>query len=374
MKTAELPLPQSDSANKASSHAPDSGKEPFRVYVAKKDDGAPDKETTLASTGRLQPPSDNGNAKDGKEDGKKDEDYYRYRIFGDYMYLRARDAEVAFAVEANSGVGPPPVQVSPIAVLDQDPSSGFRVGFGVCLDECSELVASYTLFETATTNTIVSTPGNQIASMVIHPATPNAVIGTYAAIGRHDIDYDLIDLDYRRAWWNDDLSNLNWILGVRWGSLEQNFDSVFTDSLTPPVTQEVTVLTDVDFSGAGIRFGVEGERYATRWPLMVYAKAFGSLMAGEFDASYRQTHLGGVTFVDTNWEAGRIVPTFDLELGGGFYCCNGTTRATIGYVYSAWTNVVKTDDFIHAVQTNDFRDMNDNMTFDGLVVRVEVRF
>jgi len=133
------------------------------------------------------------------------------------------------------------------------------------------------------------------------------------------------------------------------------------------------VLTDVDFSGAGVRFGLEGERHGTRFPFLVYAKGFASLMAGEFDASYQQNNLG-TSFVDTSWTAGRIVPTFDLELGGGFDCCNGCFRATAGYVFSAWTNAVKTDDWIHAVQTNDFRGMNDTMTFDGLVVRVEGRF
>ncbi len=78
--------------------------------------------------------------------------------------------------------------------------------------------------------------------------------------------------------------------------------------------------------------------------------------------------------VDTGWKAGRIVPTFDLELGGGIYLPGGTLQATVGYVFSAWTNVVKTEDWINAVQTNDFRDMGDTITFDGIVARVEGRF
>ena len=44
-------------------------------------------------------------------------------------------------------------------------------------------------------------------------------------------------------------------------------------------------------------------------------------------------------------------------------------QATLGYMFSAWTNVVKTEDWIDGVQTNDFRDMGDTMTFDGLVAR-----
>jgi len=363
-------------------HAAVDDKGPFRVFLAGKDDGTPDKEITLASTlkkkGKHVRPAGKHVRPGGKDDAKggKDDPGYCLRVYGDYLYLRARDAEVAYAVEANSGIGPPPIQVSPIAVLDQDFSSGFRAGFGVCCDDYSELAATYTFFETATSDQIVSVPPiTQIASMVIHPATPNAVIGTAAALGRHDIEFDLIDLDYRRVWWDDDLASVNWVVGVRWGRLEQNFFSVFTDSLVPPTINEVTVLTDIDFSGAGVHLGFEGERYAANWPFFVYGKCFASLMAGEFEASYEQTVQAGANFgVDTSWKAGRIVPTFDLELGAGFSCCNGSLRASAGYLFSAWTNVVKTNDLIYAVQTNDFRDMNDDMTFDGLVVRVEGRY
>ena len=78
--------------------------------------------------------------------------------------------------------------------------------------------------------------------------------------------------------------------------------------------------------------------------------------------------------MNTKWQAGRVVPTFDMEVGGGFYSWGGHVRITAGYLLSVWTNVVKTEDFIHAVQTNDFRDMGDSMTFDGLVLRAEGRF
>ena len=183
----------------------------------------------------------------------------------------------------------------------------------------------------------------------------------------------MIDLDYRRIWWEDYLANVSWVAGVRWGRLEQNFFSVFTDSLVGPPINEVSVATDIDFSGAGLHLGLEGERYADRLPFMVYGKLFGSLMAGEFEGSYQQINNGS-SFVNTSWKAGRIVPTFELELGGGYCCCDGAFRATAGYVFSAWTNMVKTEDLIHAVQMNDFRDMGDTMTFDGLVGRVEWRF
>jgi hypothetical protein len=62
-----------------------------------------------------------------------------------------------------------------------------------------------------------------------------------------------------------------------------------------------------------------------------------------------------------------------LEVGGGFHCCEGRFRFTVGYMYSTWTNIVKTNDWIQAVHTNNVNDMGDSMTFDGFIARFEGR-
>jgi len=309
---------------------------------------------------------------------------YTFRVYGEFLYLRARDAEVCYAVETNSNLPKDitafpgvPIQTSPVGVLDQDYSSGFRAGFGVCLDECSEIGASYTWFDTSTEDSITRNPQypiRQIMPMVMHPGTFDAITGTVEAAGRHDIEFDLIDVDYRQFLVQGCMSHLDCLIGVRWGNLEQNFAARYTDDLTQP-ENAYAAATDIDFTGVGLRLGLEGERYYCRVPVKLYMKGFASLLAGEFDATYQQTVQNTAGFgVDTGWKAGRIVPTFDLELGGGVYLPGGTMQFTVGYVFSAWTNVVKTEDWIHAVQTNDFRDMGDTITFDGLVARVEGRF
>jgi hypothetical protein len=184
----------------------------------------------------------------------------------------------------------------------------------------------------------------------------------------------LIDLDYRSYLVQTCTSSLDYVIGLRYGSLEQAFAARYTDDLSQDSNRS-EVATDIDFTGVGVRLGLEAERFYCAVPVKLYMKGFTSLMAGEFDAAYQQTvQLGSNYGVDTNWTAGRIVPTFDFELGGGFYLPGGRMQATVGYVFSAWTNVVKTEDWIHSVQTNDFRDMGDTMTFDGLVARVEGRF
>ena len=297
---------------------------------------------------------------------------YNIRVFGDYLCLRARDAEVPYAVQANSNGGVP-VQTSRIAILDPDFSSGVRLGFGVGLDECSELALSYTYYDVGTSDAITNTVARQqITSMVAHPNTPAADFGTVSADGHLQLNFQRADLDYRRYFLRNDCTDVNYLIGVCYGQLQQKFNSRLTDNLDSSIN-DATWNTDINFYGGGLRFGLEAEQYAPRVNMVFYAKGITSLLAGEFDASYLQQAAGSDN-VDTSWKAGRIVPTFDLEVGGGFYGPGGNFRATLGYVFSAWTNVVKTEDWVRGVQTNNFADMSGTMTFDGLVARIEGRF
>jgi hypothetical protein len=307
---------------------------------------------------------------------------FSVRVYGEYLLLRARDAEVVYAVEANSNdyemLGPEyPVQISPFGVLDQDTSSGFRFGFGVAVDNCSEIAATYTWFDSATSHEIAnSSQIPNIVPMSAHPATLTGISSSFYGLGRHDISFETLDLDFRRTFYETECSEMTYVVGARWGQLEQVYNASYRDDLVQ-TTNALDVETDIDFSGGGIHLGLEGERTGCCCgiPLLVYAKGVTSLLAGEFDATYIQTAQNGATQqVDTGWKAGRIVPTFDLEIGGGIMSHGGLFRATIGYVYSSWGNTVKTEDWVRAVQTNNPKDMSDTMTFDGLVGRIEARF
>ena len=78
--------------------------------------------------------------------------------------------------------------------------------------------------------------------------------------------------------------------------------------------------------------------------------------------------------VNTSWKAGRVVPILDLELGVGWAIAPAVCGFPAGYMVSGWYNVVKTDEWIKAVQANNFVGLSDTMSFDGLVVRGETRF
>ena len=127
-------------------------------------------------------------------------------------------------------------------------------------------------------------------------------------------------------------------------------------------------------NGVGVRLGLEGERFRHKSRCFFYGKTYVNFIAGESNAKFDQGQTFDASVVDTLWEAGRIISIYDLELGFGHVSKSGCCSWNVGYSFSAWTNVVQTDEFINAVQTNNFLDLGDILTFDGLVCRLEGRY
>ncbi len=293
---------------------------------------------------------------------------HKVGVFGEYLYLRARDADVAYGVPVADPAAAFPVQVGRMGVVDQDYNSGFRFGMSYVLDGWSSVTAQYTFFESDTHDAIAATAPNVVRSMVLHPGTAGATAGWLTGEANYDIGFDFVDVDYRRALSCDDLHNAVFLVGVRGGQFNQDFLATFNLNGTE------SVATEIDFYGAGVRLGLEGERYSASRRWLVYGKTCANFVAGEFRADYEQWQYPDALTVDTSWKAGRIVSMLDLELGVGWQSRCGTWRITGGYLISAWYNAVTTDEWIKAVQNNDMVGLGDNMTFDGLVLRFEGRF
>src|SRR5690606_31478433 len=123
-----------------------------------------------------------------------------------------------------------------------------------------------------------------------------------------------------------------------------------------------------------VRLGLDGERHMAGRGWFVYGRTAASFIAGESSGAYVQTTLPAAPTVDTAWRAGRLVTILELELGGGWQSCCGRYRLTAGYQINSWQDLVTADQFIQGVQQNDFVDMSDSITFDGLTARFEYRF
>jgi hypothetical protein len=249
-------------------------------------------------------------------------------------------------------------------VVDQDFSPGFRYGFSYVLDGCSSVTAQYTYFETDRTDQLSTIAPNVTRSLVLYDG---AELDFASAQASSNIEFQFLDVDYRRVLSCADDHNLAFLVGARAGQFRQEFSA---DFFSGEIGTE-SVQTEIDFYGAGLRLGLEGERYSSSRRWLVYGKTYGNFVAGDFTADYSEQSAFNV---DTTWKAGRIVPMLDLELGAGWQSRCGTWRITGGYMISSWYNTVKTDEWIDAVQSNNYVGLSSNTSFDGLVFRCEGRF
>lgn len=296
---------------------------------------------------------------------------HRTYMYGELLYLRARNAEVAYAVPADGPIGggqPAPVQIGRLGIVEPDYDLGFRIGVNVALDTVSSLDLRFMNFESSSFDSIVAAPTDILRSLVTHPSTLTAADDALAGSGELDIDFQTLDLSYRHVAKCSDIHSINYVLGARYGRLEQRFAAQFEKNGTE------FVRSDVDFEGGGLRLGFDAARYSCRNQLHVYANGYANILAGRFRNHYFQGDSFDPEVVNVVWESGRFVPILDLECGVGWTSCDGCLRLSAGYLVSSWFNAVATRDVIDSVQRNDYRNLSETITFDGLQARFEYRF
>jgi len=294
-----------------------------------------------------------------------------WQWFGEYLLLRPRDAEVVYGVPYNASTGPAPgvpIQSGRMGTVDYGYDPAFRGGFARTLADGAVLSTTYARFESSVEDGLAVADPFTVRSMVAHSSTPNVRREGLAAHAAAGIDFDVVDLDYRGQFSCGRHHSLDYLIGARYAYMEQGFASRFG-----PAGLD-TVLSDIRFDGGGIRFGLDGERRLANSRLVLYGRGVASFVVGEFDAIYAQGQSLDASFANTRWAAGRVVSILDIELGASLTSPNGRLRFSGGYMVSAWGNVVKTNDFIRAVQSNDFIGLGDWLSFDGVVVRAEYRF
>jgi hypothetical protein len=299
---------------------------------------------------------------------------HRTSIFGEFLYIRPRDAEVAYALPIDGPVAPVlgnELPVGPTAVVDPDYDIAFRAGFNLAIDQGSSLAAQYTRLRSETTDAVTVVAPTVLRSLVSHPLGANAATDTLDASAMMNIDLDLIDFDFRSLWYGCECNYayaINYLVGAQYAMLDQDFAATYASIGT------TTVASNVEFDGIGMRFGMQGERLWPKTSVFVYGTSVVNFLFGEFDASYAQTNSFDGVQAATSWSAGRIVPVIDFEFGAGWLGLNRHLRLSAGYRVSTWFNVVKTEDWIWAAQNHDFRNLDGTLTFDGLVGRAEWLF
>lgn len=293
-------------------------------------------------------------------------------LYGDFLWLQARNASVPFAVPQNgigfAGAAPN----GPVGSVIPVPRAGFRVGGAVMIGCASRLTASYTWFESHTGANITVPPGGVVNPLTLFPGTFNAGFTAERSSAAHDLDFQLADTNYETLFINSDRRWIGLMGGAVYGQLRQDFWALYPFS---PPDGPTRVETHVDFYGAGIQLGLEGEQRV--WQdrgFCVYGRGMSRFLCGQFHSSYLQTNQFNGVEVTTHIKDARIVPLLDLELGVSWISPSARFRLYGGYMVNSWFNSVSTASWIGSVQNATFLPGSHAITFDGLVARAQIAF
>lgn len=299
---------------------------------------------------------------------------HRTSVFGEFLYMRPRDAEVAYALPISGPVAPilgNEIPVGPTAIVDPGYDIAFRAGFNYAFNPGASLRGQYTRLRSDEDSAVTVEPPTVLRSLVSHPLGANAATDTLDASATLEVELDQIDVDFRSLWLGCECNcayAVSWLVGVTAARVDQYFAANYE------TIGSTNVATDVEFSGVGMRFGLEGERHFPATGLFVYGSGISSFIFGDFDATYAQVNSFNGTEAMTSWTAGRIVPVLEFEAGAGWLGVNRHLRLSAGYRVSTWFNFVKTDEWIRSVQNDQFTNLDGTLTFDGLVGRAEWLF
>jgi len=295
---------------------------------------------------------------------------HRSGVWGEYMFLRPRGADVVYATPVDGTLATSvPVANQELAGLDY--SSGFRVGAAWAIDCSSSFTASYMWMQAASREGVeLPGVGTFLRADTVHPNTVNVAADSLTANTNYLINLHTADLNYKAILTHSDTSVLNYLVGVKYARLDQEFEAIYS------ITGTTKVDSDVLFDGTGPRFGLEHERLLGCHGFMVFTRANVNFLAGSMIADYNQTNVFAGTQADTGLTETRIVTVPELELGAGWQSSCGRFRLTAGYYMAAWFNMMTTTEYLSTVRTtpNTFEPETKTLTLDGLTARAEYRF
>ncbi len=296
--------------------------------------------------------------------------FYGMDVFGEPIYLRARSAEVAYALPVDGPIVPPAsgIQNGPTAIADPEYDLGFRGGLKLLFSETSSLGITLSTYQSETNSSRSVLPPDLFQPLVTHPSLTSSATNVLDVAAQYAIDFNTVDVDFRGALYCGQMTSVDYLIGARYGELEQDFMSSFSATGTSRVD------TNIRFDGAGLRTGAEFYRYTSGSAIFLYGRTAASILAGEFRARYRQRDQSGITTVTSSWRSGRVVPIVDMELGAGWASAGGRLQLSAGYLFSTWFNAVLTEEYISAAQTGRFNSLGDALTFDGLTASAVWRF
>ncbi len=290
--------------------------------------------------------------------------------YGELLYLRPGDANIVYAVQ-QTGIVANSSPTGPLGFTSVHEHLGYKVGLTSALTQKSSLYASFASWHGDNLSNITATGTDVLNSTMIHPSTATVGAASLAAQGRQRLGFNVVDAGLRHLYRASDCGVLNWNLGLRYGNLKQGMTASQTVSVPNGLT---TVDANVKFHGFGIAGGLDGERRSVRTGWLAYGRVMGSLLAGNWKSTYRQSNQFNPGVIGNNFEEFRVSPVIDTELGFGWATSDDGFRITTGYLFSSWLHTINNRDYIQAVRDSRLFGLDNSMTFSGLTFRTELRF
>jgi Legionella pneumophila major outer membrane protein precursor len=298
----------------------------------------------------------------------------RWTIFGEALWIHPTGVDMAHAQQQDDAGAGGPVPFGEIGVADPDYDIGFRIGGELEFTPCSAIFVQYAFFETtadsSVTAPIIGGGSGAVGSLVHHP---NTLIDSsiQPVTATYDIEFQLGDAAYRQILVRNQLQKVSVFAGGRFGQLDQRFAQT---GVFGAGADNITTTTSIEFNGGGPMAGIDGDQRIGITGFSVYGKTLVAALAGNFKTDYSMVDTLAGSLAIARWEDDRIVPMLEYELGLAWTNPQGNLRLSAGYMTSHWFNVVTTPVFVDAVQADNYVNVDDTISFDGLVGRAELHW
>ena len=256
--------------------------------------------------------------------------------------------------------------------VEYDYEAGLRAALGYRFPNTGvNVILRYTgLDANASDSVMVPAGSHTLRPTLWHPAGRD---NADAASATSQIELDVLDIEAGYNFVVGDTLDMRTFGGLRYASLDQTFDVIYTgDEFSTGISN-----SSVDMSVYGVRGGFEGIWEAGHG-FSIFGMGAASLLAGEIEADLRQNDVGGDgLLVDISRNLSVIVPVLEAAIGAGWEWDseNGWVfRLRGGYEFQNWFNVVEVIEFVDDGSDGRLVDNASDLGFDGFFARVEVTF
>jgi hypothetical protein len=286
----------------------------------------------------------------------------KFFAVGEYLLLQPRRTDLDFVIISPSASAFPQGSIESV---DWHSNSGFRVGGGYQLPDHWEIGAYYTYLWTDSSRSFTAPPGSTLYPTLTQPIIPLGSVND--AVATASLQYELFDVEIGQRFEPNASTSICIGGGGRFAWIDQNLQAAYTGG----TTVLTTVNSPINFYGAGLRFGAEGD-WKVYHGLGLYGRMFGSLLDGDFRTSYVEIANGGAAGLsDVSDRIRKIVPV--TELGIGVYWQWENWRAQVGYEMANWFGMVDSPDFVSDV-TNKLTYRTGDLSLDGLRVVLQFEY